>query len=146
MSKIKGSNRQRFLKQNWKIIWIRLQNFFDPTVRLFKPEDNLASPFVFPEIMRFQTSFVKIGLENYLRTVALSLRTYRLLVYPKERTKGRIFYDFDRINWLKDRFCIKLLVLRQHPRTSLQCFALYKLCSRAKQCRDVLGRCLRTKN
>ena len=78
-----------------------MQKCFDPTVRLFKPEDNLASPFVFPEIMRFQTSFVKIGLENYLRTVALSLRTYRLLVYPTERTKDRIFYDSDWISWLR---------------------------------------------
>ena len=47
---------------------------------------------------------------------------------------------------LQDRFCIQFFVLRQRPRTSLQCFALYKLCSKAKHCRDVLGRCLRTKN
>ena len=47
---------------------------------------------------------------------------------------------------LKDWFCILFFVLRQRPRTSLQCFALYKLCSKSKHCRDVLGRCLRTKN
>ena len=49
-------------------------------------------------------------------------------------------------NWLKDSFCTLFFVLRQRPRTSLQCFALYKRCSKAKCCRDVLGRCLRTKN
>ena len=102
-SKTTNSNHLPILK-----LWIRLQNFFDQSVRLFKPEDNLASPFVFPEIMRFQTSFVKIGLENYLRTVALSLRTYRLLVYPKERTKGRIFYDFDWINLLRFESWVRL--------------------------------------
>ena len=48
--------------------------------------------------------------------------------------------------FLKDRFCIQFFDLRQRPRTSLQCFALYKLCFKAKHCRDVLGRFLRTKN
>ena len=37
-------------------------------------------------------------------------------------------------------------VLRQRPRTSLQCFALEHSLYKAKHCRDVLGRCLRTKN
>ena len=47
---------------------------------------------------------------------------------------------------LKEGFSIQFFSLRQPPRTSLQCFALYKLCSKAKHCIDVLGRCLRTKN
>ena len=89
-------------------MWIRLHLFFEHIVRLFKPEDNLASPFVFPEIMRFQTSFVKIGLENYLRTVALSLRTYRLLVDPKERPKARFFYKIDWLIWFKFESWVKL--------------------------------------
>ena len=52
-------------------------------------------------------------------------------------------YQSDR---LKDRFCIQFFVLRQRPRTSLQCFALEHSLYKAKHCRDVLGRCLRTKN
>ena len=47
---------------------------------------------------------------------------------------------------LKEGACTLFFVLRQRPRTSLQCFALYKQCSKAKHCRHVLGRCLRTKN
>ena len=47
---------------------------------------------------------------------------------------------------LKDWFCILFFVLRQRPRTSLQCFSLEHSLYKAKQCRDVLGRCLRTKN
>ena len=50
------------------------------------------------------------------------------------------------VHELKDRFCIQFFVLRQRPRTSLQCFALEHSCPKAKHCRDVLGRCLRTKD
>ena len=47
---------------------------------------------------------------------------------------------------LKEGFSIQFFVLRQRPRTSLQCFALEHSLYKAKHCRDVLGRCLRTKN
>ena len=44
-----------------------------------------------------------------------------------------------RMVYLKDRFCIKFFRPRADPRTFLQCFALYTLCSKAKHCRNVLG-------
>ena len=46
----------------------------------------------------------------------------------------------------KDRFCILFFCPKTHPRTFLQCFALYFLCSKAKHCRNVLGRVLGRKN
>ena len=57
----------------WNIMFWSQRGSLKTACRLFKPEDNLASSFVFPEIMRFQTSFVKIGLENYLRTTVALL-------------------------------------------------------------------------
>ena len=47
---------------------------------------------------------------------------------------------------LKDRFCIQFFRPRTHPRTFLQCFALDSHCSKAKHCRNVLGRVLGRKN
>ena len=41
---------------------------------------------------------------------------------------------------LKDRICILFFRPRTRPKTFLQCFALYFLCSKAKHCRNVLGR------
>ena len=48
-------------------------------------------------------------------------------------------------NFFKLKKCIYnskggVLYLAFRPRTSLQCFDLYTLCSKAKHCRDVLGR------
>ena len=64
--------------------------------------------------------------------------------------KGRTFYKIKFFTWiqgnifdfLKDRICILFF----RPRTFLQCFALYFLCSKAKHCRNVLGRVLGQKN
>ena len=46
---------------------------------------------------------------------------------------------------LKEGFSILFFVLRQRPRISLQCLALEHSLYKAKHCRDILGRCLRTK-
>ena len=55
------------------------------------------------------------------------------------------FYE-QRFLRLKEGFSIQFFVLRQRPRTSLQCFALEHSLYKAKHYRDILGRCLRTKN
>ena len=47
---------------------------------------------------------------------------------------------------LKEGACILFFRPRTRPKISLQCFALYFLCSKAKHCRNVLGRVLRRKN
>ena len=44
--------------------------------------------------------------------------------------------------FLKEGFCIQFFRPRTHPRTFLQCFALDSRCSKAKHCRNVLGRVL----
>ena len=44
------------------------------------------------------------------------------------------------------RFCTLFFRPRTRPRTSLQCFALDSRCSKAKHCRDVLGRVLGRNN
>ena len=46
---------------------------------------------------------------------------------------------------LKEGFCIQFFVLRQCPRTSLQCFAIGHSLSKVKHCRDVLGQKTRYK-
>jgi hypothetical protein len=46
----------------------------------------------------------------------------------------------------KDRACSLFFCPRTRPKTFLQCFALYFLCSKAKHCRNVLGRVLGRKN
>ena len=47
---------------------------------------------------------------------------------------------------LKEGACILFFRPRTRPKISLQCFALYFLCSKAKHCRNVLGRVLGRKN
>ena len=48
--------------------------------------------------------------------------------------------------YLKDSFCTLFFRPRTCPRAFLQSFALYFLCSKAKDCRNVLGRVLGRKN
>ena len=48
--------------------------------------------------------------------------------------------------YLKDSFCTLFFCPRTCPRAFLQSFALYFLCSKAKDCRNVLGRVLGRKN
>ena len=47
---------------------------------------------------------------------------------------------------LKEGFYTSFFCPRTHPKTSLQCFALEQQESKAKHCRDVLGRVLGRKN
>ena len=47
---------------------------------------------------------------------------------------------------LKERFCTLFFRPRTRPKTSLQCFALEQRESKAKHCRDVLGRKNEVKN
>ena len=86
---------------------------------------------------------LKKHLTSMLTTFFLSETTVLLFLEGEKKLQQNCNCPGHR---LKDRFCIYLFVLRQGPRTSLQCFALYKLCSKAKHCRDVLGRCLRMKS
>ena len=73
--------------------------------------------------------------------------SYKILLKSDHKKKFTLMpYTVPVYKTFKEGFSILFFVLRQRPRTSLQHFALEHRLYKAKHCRDVLGRCLRTKN
>ena len=74
---------------------------------------------------------------------------WRQCILKQLKTVIRSFlWRFKCLNWisLKEGFCTLFFRPRTRPKTSLQCFALGQRESKAKHCRDVLGRVLGRKN
>ena len=80
------------------------------------------------------------------------LQKYLSKKIPPKKSSQKISKKFPKKSkkflkkFLKDRICILFFYPRTHPRTLLQGFALYFLCSKAKHCRNFLGRVLGWKN
>ena len=81
--------------------------------------------------------------EMYKFLKALKIMIYQAnLFFPEESATNN---NFDGSK-LKEGACSLFFRPRTRPKTFLQCFALYFLCSKAKHCRNVLGRVLGRKN
>ena len=94
----------------------------------------------------FKDTSHTLGFSLYVLTECPPLTQFPSTWFPLTQFFDHICTIFFQLCTFKDQICILFFHSRMRPRTFLQCFALYFLCSKAKHCRNVLGQVLGQKN